>query len=237
MNRHPSMLLALVLGLGAAACGGSDKSGGATSQRDFGTGLNTVERKYAKPAPMVFDAAVAAVKHFDLEIEQNRGDSLGGDVVARRAGGDRVTIKVRSIDANHSNAAVRVEPGNRNMAEMIHERIASELGLGTAKTGWLGGGNALSATYAAALPACAAAAESACRKLDLRVTGRDVQEKSGHVEARSDASIPVRVNLARKGDARTDVEFVAGSSKSPEGQALVERLKAEFDAQIGPQGF
>ncbi len=237
MIRRPWRLLTLpLLGL-AAACGGSDKSDGATSQRDYGTGFNTVEKKYAKPAPMVYDAAVAAVKHFDLEVEQKRGDSLGGEVVARRAAGDRVTIKVRSIDANTSGASVRVEPGNRNMAEMIHERIASELGLSTAKTGWLGGGNAVSATYPSPLPACAAAAENACRKLNLAVTARDVQPESGRVEARSDTSIPVRVNLTRKDDTRTAVEFVAGSEKSPEGKTLVERLKAEFDALLAPHGY
>ena len=237
MMRRPWKLLALpLLGL-AAACGGSDKSDGATSQRDYGTGFNTVEKKYAKPAPMVYDAAVAAVKHFDLEIEQNRGDSLGGEVVARRAGGDRVTVKVRSIDANTSGASVRVEPGNRNMAEMIHERMASELGLAAAKTGWLGGGNVVSATYPATLPACATAAENACRKLNLKVTARDVQPTAGHVEARSETSIPVRVNLSRKDETRTAVEFVAGSEKSPEGKTLVERLKAEFDAQLDPHGY
>jgi hypothetical protein len=228
----------LTLSLAAllAACGSSDKSGGSGSNRDFGTGLNTVERKYAKPAPVVYDAAVAAVKHFDLEIDQNRGDSLGGEVVARRAGGERVTVKVRAIDPNTSSASVRVEPGNRNMAEMIHERISTKLGLSQAKTGLLGGGNSLAATYGATLPACTAAAENACRKLNLNVTHRDVQDKSAAIEARSETSIPVRVNLTRKDDAQTGVEFIAGASKSPEGKSLVERLKAEFDTQIAPQG-
>jgi hypothetical protein len=237
MLRRPWNLLALPLLVLPAACGSAGSSDGATRQRDYGTGLNTVDKKYAKPAPMVYDAAVAAVKHFDLEVEQNRGDSLGGEVVARRAGGDRVTVKVRSLDANTSSASVRVEPGNRNMAEMIHARMASEVGLGTAKTGWLGGGNVLSSTYAAALPACAAAAENACRKLNLNVTGRDVQPAEGHVEARSETSIPVRVNLTRKDETRTAAEFVAGSEKTPEGKALVERLKAEFDAQLAPRGY
>jgi hypothetical protein len=45
------------------------------------------------------------------------------------------------------------------------------------------------------------------------------------------------VNLTRKDETRTAAEFVAGSEKTPEGKALVERLKAEFDAQLAPRGY
>lgn len=227
----PALPALLLLAVG---CGGGP-SDGPTSQRDFGTGLNTLERKYAKPAGLVFDAAVAALKHFDLDVEQDRGDALGGEVIARRASGDRATIKVRLIDAHTSAAAVRVEPGNRHMAELIHQRIAAELGLDAARSGWFGGGNVESATFGAPLAAAADAAEQACRALNLQVTARDVQPTTGRIEARSQTSIPVRIELARRDDARTDADIVAGASKTAEGKALVERIKADMAARLGPR--
>jgi hypothetical protein len=40
-----------------------------SSHSDWGTGLNTVERKYNKSAADTYDAAVTAVKAYDLTID------------------------------------------------------------------------------------------------------------------------------------------------------------------------
>lgn len=98
---------------------------------DLGTGLNTVERTYPKPPAALFDIVVASVTSFDLTMESDRHDALGGDIVARRADGSKVTVKISSLDAERSQVAVRVAPGNRNLAELIHQRISEKLGLGS----------------------------------------------------------------------------------------------------------
>jgi len=118
MKRSVAALYAAILAL--AACSSKEPSDSPTSKNDLGTGVNTVSRKYAKPASDVWDAAVGAAKSYDFTVDSDRHDKMGGELVAHRASGDRVDIKVRSLDAQNSEAAVRVEPGNRNMANQIH---------------------------------------------------------------------------------------------------------------------
>lgn len=102
---------------------------------DLGTGLNAVERVYGRPASALFDVVAATLKSYDLKIESDRHDELGGDIVALRADGHKVTAKITSLDQDHTQVSIRVAPGNRNLAEMIHQRILERLGLGGAKSG------------------------------------------------------------------------------------------------------
>jgi hypothetical protein len=95
---------------------------------DLGTGLNTVDRTYARPAGALIDIVAEAIRSYDLKIDSNRHDELGGEVVALRADGHKVTAKITSVDKEHSQVSIRVAPGNRNLAEMLHERIAEKLG-------------------------------------------------------------------------------------------------------------
>ncbi len=228
-----SFLAAVAAALALSGCGSSNEpSDSAMSRSDLGTGANTVTRKYAKPAADVWDAAVAAVKSYDLSVDSDRHDRMGGEVVAHRAGGDRVTINVRSIDDRNTDAAVRVDPGNRNMANLIHERIAEKLGMGHAKAGVFGD-TSVSGTYAAPLDRCVAAADSACRSLGLTVTGKDQKDKTAVIDAREANSNPVRVQMDRTGDAGTKATFSAGSSTGSDPKALTARLKAEFERQLG----
>ena len=98
----------------------------APKKTDLGTGLNAVERSYARPAPEMVDTARAVFQSLDLTIESDMHDALGGEIVARRADGHKVTAKVTSRDDDHADVAVRVAPGNRPLAEMIQDRIAQK---------------------------------------------------------------------------------------------------------------
>jgi hypothetical protein len=102
---------------------------------DLGTGLNAVERVYGRSASALFDVVAATLKSYDLKIESDRHDELGGDIVALRADGHKVTVKITSLDQEHAQVSIRVAPGNRNLAEMIHQRILEKLGLGGSKSG------------------------------------------------------------------------------------------------------
>jgi len=229
-----SILGAFAAALALAGCGSSknEPSDSATSRSDLGTGVNTVTRKYAKPASDVWDAAVSSVKSYDLAVESDRHDRMGGELVAHRASGERVTVNVRGIDDRNTDAAVRVDPGNRNMANLIQERIADKLGMGHSKAGVFGD-TSLSGTYAATLDRCIAAADSACRSIGLTVTGKDQKDKSATVDAREANSNPVRVQMDRSGDAGTKATFSAGSASGSDPKALTAHLKAEFERQLG----
>src|SRR5436189_6457086 len=119
MKKH--LALAGILAL-LAACSHEGKS--PSGKNDWGTGLNTVERKYNKPAADTYDAAVAAVKNFDLTVDRDRHDEMGGEIVGHRSDGRKVMVKVDALDKNNSRASVRIEPGDSRRAQMVHEKMA-----------------------------------------------------------------------------------------------------------------
>jgi hypothetical protein len=212
--------------LGLAACGGSDKSS-AGKQSDLGTGINTVDRQYAKSASDTWDAAAAAMKSYDLTVDSDRHDAMGGELHGRRANGEKVTVRVRSLDDKSSDVTVRVDPGNRNMAEMIHEKIADKLGLKEAKAAWFGG-NSAEGTYPQSLDVCVKAAEDAAKRLNLTVTNREVKDGTATVDARESNSNPVQFKL-KKVTEGTKVTFIAGKEKSDGNRDLSNRMKTEFE--------
>jgi hypothetical protein len=225
------LVLAGVLAL-LAACSSEQKS--PSSKSDWGTGLNTVERKYNKPASDTYDAAVAAVKSFDLTVDSDRHDELGGEVVGHRADGRKVTVKVGAVDKNNSRAAVRIDPGDARMAQMVHERMADKLGMGTAKPALLGG-NSENFPYDADLKAGVDAAERAVQALGWTVTGKEVKNDWARIDARDDNSNPVQFKVEHVND-RTfplKVTFIAGKGKTDDSKGMLTRMHDEFDRQIG----
>jgi len=227
----PSIAILAGLLAAATACGGgtAENSSNAARSGDLGTGVNTVDRPYAKPAADVWDASVSAAKSYDLKIESDRHDRMGGELIARRAAGERVSIRVRSVDDRSSTVSIRVEPGDRNLANLLHDRIGEKLG-GQAKTGLFGGSSA-EGTYTAALPRCVAAAEGALKAGDFELTKREVTESSAVLEGRRTDTVPAAIRISKDGDSRKAV-FVVGSGKNAGNQAAADRLKADFERAV-----
>jgi hypothetical protein len=228
MKHHLAVagLLALL-----AAC--SHEGSSPSSKSDLGTGLNTVERKYAKTAAQVHDAAVAALKKLDVKLTKDRHDEMGSEIVAERADKSKLMVNVRALDEKSSQAAVRVDPGDSRMATLVHEKIAEELGLGTAKGAMLGG-NTEERTYDTGLQACADAAERTAKSLGWTAAGKEVHDKWAQVDARTNDSTPVRFRMDRADDSveRTKVKFTAGTGKTDDSKTLLSRMREEFDRQI-----
>jgi len=222
MKPMMAMLAALALG----ACSGSDKSS-EVKQGDLGTGINTIDRQYARSAGDTWDAAVAAMKHYNLDIETDNHDALGGELRAHRGGGEKVRVRVRSLDDKNSDVTVRVEPGNRNMAEMIHDKIADKLGLKEAKSAFFGG-NSAEGTYPIALATAVKGAEDASARLDLTVTNKQTTDDGAVVDARQINSTPVQFKMKKVSDG-VKVVFIAGSEKSETNRDLSRRMKTEFE--------
>lgn len=117
-------------GLTFVACDKSDMKSAkdlAPKTTDLGTGLNAIEKTYARPAPVVFEVAMESLKSYGLVVDREVHDAMGGEIDAHRADGHPVTTKVTSVDKDHSQVSVRVAPGNRNLAELIHSRIEEKL--------------------------------------------------------------------------------------------------------------
>jgi len=214
-----------------AACSHEGSSPSGTS--DWGTGLNTVERKYGKTAPQVHDAALAALQELGVKVEKDRHDQMGSEIVAQRADKSKVMVNVRALDEKSSRAEVRVEPGDARMAALIHEKMADELGLGKAK-GALLGGNTDERTYDSSLQACVDAAERTAKSLSYTVTGRELHDSWGQVDARTGDSTPVRFRMDRveNNPGRSKVKFTAGAGKTDDSKTLLSRMREEFDRQI-----
>jgi hypothetical protein len=222
--------LIAVAGLAAlmAACSASKRS-------DLGTGLNTVDRNYNKPASETFDAAVSVLKSYDIRVDTNRHDNMGGELEGRRSNGEKVTVKVAAIDANNSKASVRVDPGDSNMSTMIHEKMADKLGMGTAKSALLGG-NTYEGWYDLDVKDAVSVAEKTASNLGWTVVNKDVKGDATVFDARTKESVPVRIKVDPSDDrrGRTRVTFIAGHGKTEQSKTLLSKMHDEFDRHAGP---
>jgi len=205
-----------------------------SSKSDGGSGENTIERKYGRTASDTHDAAVASFKTFDLAVDTDRHDAMGSEVKGHRADGRRVTVKIDAIDSNSSNASIRVEPGNSNMAQMLHEKIADKLGMGTATEAYFSS-NSETALYDSDLEICLNAAERTARALDWTVTRKELRDGSATLDARAPDSNPARFKIARVDDrsGKSSVTFIAGNGKTDTSKTMITRMHDEFDRQLG----
>jgi hypothetical protein len=222
-----SFLTLFSAALALAGCSSSEPSDSTAS-----AGVNSVTRRYAKPASDVYGAALSTVKAYDLTLDSDHHDNMGGELVAHRAAGDRVTIRVRGVDDQTSDASIRIDPGNRNLANLLHERIAEKLGMGMSKSGVVGD-TWLSGTYPADLQRCISAADAALRNFGMSVTNKDVRDKAAVIDARESNSNPVRIGMDRSSDAGTKVTFSAGNAGGSDPKTLTSKLKVEFEHQLG----
>jgi hypothetical protein len=229
MKKHFAMGgIALLL----AAC--SHEGGSPSSKSDWGTGLNTIERKYNKPASDTYDAALSALKSFELTVDRDRHDDMGGDAVGLRGDGSKVTIKVTAIDKGNSSASVRVDPGNSSLATMIHEKIADKLGMAAAKAAFFGG-NTEDFPYDADLVTGIDAAEKTVKALNWSLTGKEVKDSEAWIDARAEDSNPVRIRIERTNDRAFPLKatFIAGHGNVAVSKQLIDRMHEEFDRHLG----
>jgi len=130
--RTTAMILATALAAALSGCGKSDDEL-TPKKTDFGTGLNTIEKTYDTTPSRLFEAVSSALQGYGLTVDSDRHDDLGGEIQARRADGSKVTAKITARDEASSDVSIRVAPGNRNLADLIHARIAEKVGALEAK--------------------------------------------------------------------------------------------------------
>jgi hypothetical protein len=226
-----TIILSLAGALVLAACGSPNATPGTSS--DQAVTPEPLERQYGKPADEVWDATLSAMKSFDLRIDVDRHDDLGGEIIARRADGRRVTANLASVDKARTKVAIRADRTTPEAAAQIHERIAEKLGMGEAKAA-LFGGNTLEGTYNTDFAGALAAAERSCKALGFVTTGREAHDDWAQLDARMQDSTPVRFRVDRRDDRNGPiaVKFIAGRGKSEDSKTLASRMKAEFDRQV-----
>jgi len=201
---------------------------GACGSNDLGSGVNTVDRQFARHVPDVWSASMKGIEEMDLRILNDPHDSFGGEIVAFRASGDKVHVWVKTLDENRTQVSVRVEPGDRALATLLQEKIAGKLGLGEARSGLLGGVSE-EGTYQTELPVAMVFARRAYRSLDVSVTDDETHADWARIDGRLTDSTPVRIRIDRSGDFQVHVLFICGNVKSDEHRAFARRMKEEFE--------
>jgi len=215
-----------------AAC--SHEGSSPSAKSDWGTGLNTIERKYNKPASDTYDAAMSSLKSLELTVDKDRHDEMGGEIVARRGDKSKVTVNVTAVDKNKSRASVRVDPGDSTLATLIHEKIADKLGMAAAKSAFFGG-NTEDFPYDADLASGTDAADRTIRALGWNPTGKVVKTGEVRIDARAEDSTPVQIKLESVNDRAFPLKatFIAGHGNTEGGKTLIGRMHEEFDRQLG----
>jgi hypothetical protein len=210
---------------------------GACGTNDLGSGVNTVDREFARHAPDVWSASVKSVEAMDLKVLKDSHDRFGGEIVAFRGTGDKVHVWVNSLGENRTQVSVRVDPGDRALAVLLQEKIADKLGLGQARSGFLGGDTA-EATYLTDVPAAMLFARRAYRALDVTVTEDETHADWARIDGRLRDSTPVGIRVERAGDIEVRVLFICGNEKTGDNKAFVLRMKEEFEiaGKLGGSG-
>jgi hypothetical protein len=100
----------------------------ACSSSDLGTGANTVDREYNTSVKDAHEAAISALKAENLQIESDKADSLGANIVAKRGASDeKVLVDVKGTEKGKSRVSVRVGSGDKEQATMLQEKIADKI--------------------------------------------------------------------------------------------------------------
>jgi len=124
------MKFALPLSLVALFASGCDREQTtkiAPASRDLGTGLNTIERTYGRAPADLVSVVQRSLLALDLRIDSERHDNLGGEIVAIRATGQKITVTLKGLESSRSSVSVRVEPGDRDLANLVHDKITEHL--------------------------------------------------------------------------------------------------------------
>ena len=201
--------------------------------------INTVSRTYTKSMNELWPAILTALKDLDLRVAEDQHDALGGRLMAQRANKDSVIIDARSVDPRTLHVSVGVNPGDRNMAQIVQDRIAEALAADTRNEGFgrsaaPAAGPRVEGSYPQPVEACLAAARRTAEGLKLTQLQEDVRDGNARIDARHPQHGPVSFRMTRGAQNQTQVAFEAGSGggAAEDGRSFAERLKSEFERNL-----
>lgn len=217
------------LGLSMASCKGKG-----FQSDDLAAAGQVSSRTYQAEVERTWQSVQSVMRDLDLDVDSAEHDALGGELVARRATGEAVYARVRSVAPSQTTVEFTLDQGDPVIVKMIQDRVAEKLG--QARPGGpaaVSSGSMTDGTYPNPLEECAAAAERALRALNLPVDARDKHDIWTAFRSRHLDTIPVSVRLERTPQDTTKAMFSVGTSESDDNRLLAERLKKEFEAALG----
>jgi len=228
---RPALMSLMIAGLAMTSCkvfGGGGPEAGTT--------LNSVTKTYSKSADDTWRAIMTVAKDLDLKISDDKHDALGGSMVAKRSNKDEVLIEARSLDSQNTTVSVSVEPGDRNLAQIVQDRISDRLGLNVGvNRNTFASGSQVDGTYDQKMDACLAAADKAITGLKLAAPRREVHDTWARVDSQHLESIPIQIRMDRTRKDQTFVVFTVGTGASDDNRTLATKLKAEFERHLNQE--
>ena len=194
------------------------------------------DRRYSKTPDEIAAAANETFGELSVQVQSDTHDSLGGRIVGERstAGKEKITIWYKSVDARNTMVSVAVGKGDRQLAQLVQDRLATLLGAPGA-SGILSVGASTEGTYDQPIAQCMKAAEAALAELHMAVSRREVHDTWAEMESRQMDSVPVLIQMERTEKDQTRVRFIGGVSRNQDTVQLANRIRAEFDKKIGRQ--
>jgi hypothetical protein len=208
---------------------------------------NAAELQYPEGTAVVWKAILTALADLDLRVESDHHDALGGRLIAVRATKEKVLVEARTVSEHSTQVAIAVDSIDRNMAGVIHAHIGRLISADTTAAELMGG-NSLEATYESNLASCVLAAERTFEAHALEITQRVVHDTRAELVSRKSKATPVLIRMELRvppagangqGKVNADgqapdkgqirVTFVAGTTRTPDGEALVRQVKTDFE--------
>jgi len=198
--------------------------------------IHTVTKTYSKPTDETWRAIEAITKDLDLKVDTDQHDALGGTMIAKRSTKDEIHVEARAVDAQNTIVSVNVDPGDKNLAQIIHDRISDRLGLSVGATrASMAAGSQVDGTYDQKLDVCISAADRALAALKLPAARRESHDTWARLDTQQLESIPVQIRMDRTKKDQTYVVFTIGTGASDDNRTQASRLKTEFERQLNPE--
>jgi len=121
--------LFLALAIQVSGCGGvALVAGGAATAGAVVWVKGKLEQELSEPLPRVYSATLAALKQFELPIQQAKKDQLVAKVESQLADGKRVWIDIRSLAESSTKITIRIGVfGDQSKSRRLLEAIRRKL--------------------------------------------------------------------------------------------------------------
>lgn len=225
--RWPALLLCLT-----AACASpapeSDPAG-----FDDGPTLDPLVRRHDAPLSNVWAAAGETLEEEGIVLSRRRRGTSRGVLVGNSGIGLRVKVRLRSESGERTEVSVDILPPASSLAASIQDRIGDRLSLGKAKAEVFGR-TSLERAYRDELDHCMAAAEQACRSLNLDIVYKHQTESRGRLEARDDSGRFARFTLRSAEGGETEAVLTTESAPNGGEEEFLLRVVREFERSLIP---
>jgi len=87
-----------------------------------------LSRTYKASVKRTYDACMSALKSMKMAVKGGKQDALGGDIVAHRADGTIVRVRLKAMGADQTKVGIRIGNwGDREQSMIIHDKINAAL--------------------------------------------------------------------------------------------------------------